>query len=247
MKNRVLIITGMHRSGTSLVARFIHHSGIDLGESMLGANPGNRYGHFEDEEFLEFHRQVLKRNFGHNWQAPGPPRLSDDEARKGRELIARRAGKADWGWKDPRTSLFLDFWDRFLPEAHYLFMVRHPLSVIDSLARRDKIRVYQYRTHRGYYNGYLVYNRECLRFCAQNRSRCVLAVLEDVVKRPEAFVKLLGGRLSRQLDPALFRSLYDDSALKEEKDYRRMIFWPDMYTKCARLYRELRQKADALP
>lgn len=41
-----------------------------------------------------------------------------------------------WGWQEPRTSLFLDFWAKLLPEAKFLLIYRSPWEVADSLYRR---------------------------------------------------------------------------------------------------------------
>ncbi|MDP4350266.1 hypothetical protein QSG17_25820, partial [Escherichia coli] len=58
--------------------------------------------------------------------------------REAAALIAVRAGRGSgWGWKDPRTTLFLDFWSEFLPDARYLLVFRRPWEVVDSLFRRN--------------------------------------------------------------------------------------------------------------
>ena len=36
---------------------------------------------------------------------------------RARTLVSARASRPFWGWKDPRTCLFLEFWDRLLPQA----------------------------------------------------------------------------------------------------------------------------------
>jgi len=59
---------------------------------------------------------------------------------KARALIAARSFRPLWGWKDPRTALFLPFWERLLPEARFVFVYRGPWEVIDSLYRRGDDR-----------------------------------------------------------------------------------------------------------
>src|SRR5687767_11000665 len=56
---RPIVLTGMHRSGTSLVARLFIEAGVDLGRELLGTGEHNRAGHFEDQAFLSFHERVL--------------------------------------------------------------------------------------------------------------------------------------------------------------------------------------------
>ncbi len=55
----VLIITGMHRSGTSLTAEFLQKISLDLGNNLLKGNYWNPKGYFEDIDFVEFKRTVL--------------------------------------------------------------------------------------------------------------------------------------------------------------------------------------------
>lgn len=50
----VLVITGMHRSGTSFAASLLHDAGLYLGGRMLAPHASNPLGHFEDLEFYEF-------------------------------------------------------------------------------------------------------------------------------------------------------------------------------------------------
>jgi hypothetical protein len=42
-----------------------------------------------------------------------------------------------WGWKEPRTCLFLDLYRELLPHSKYLVIVRDYQSVVNSLLKRD--------------------------------------------------------------------------------------------------------------
>ena len=55
-----IIITGMHRSGTSLTASLLQSAGVKIGDRLMGKGTGNSQGHFEDLDFVEFHQQVLE-------------------------------------------------------------------------------------------------------------------------------------------------------------------------------------------
>ncbi|MEL7418373.1 MAG: hypothetical protein AAGK10_07335 [Cyanobacteria bacterium J06555_3] len=46
--NSVIIITGMHRSGTSLTASLLQSAGVYLGDRLMSADSGNAKGYFED-------------------------------------------------------------------------------------------------------------------------------------------------------------------------------------------------------
>src|SRR5262245_3946517 len=53
------IVAGHHRSGTSVIASILQSAGLDIGQNLLGPDHGNVRGHFEDVDFLEFHRRAL--------------------------------------------------------------------------------------------------------------------------------------------------------------------------------------------
>lgn len=136
---RPLVIVGMHRSGTSLAASLLASAGIDLGANMLGAGTGNLRGHYEDLDFLDLHQRILLSN-GLNpdgYACPDHVPVSADLAAEAKRLVAaRRAAGRAWGWKEPRTTLLLPFYEHLLPEARFLCVFRRPWEVVDSLLRR---------------------------------------------------------------------------------------------------------------
>lgn len=139
MKNKILVITGMHRSGTSMITQWLNKCGLSIGERLLGALVGNEEGHFEDLDFVEFHARVLEDRYmtGNGLTDKAVYEL-DDVARQ--ELTAlirsKNALHAEWGWKDPRTCLFLSVYREVLPDAQYLIIVRDYASVLNSLISR---------------------------------------------------------------------------------------------------------------
>lgn len=137
-ESRQLVVTGMHRSGTSLVASAVAHAGVWIGADLLGATPSNPRGHFEDVEFLAWHEAVFADNRRNVFDAhrDGGLAISEGRRREARALIDARRQRPLWGWKDPRSCLFLDFWLEMLPEARFLFVFRRPEEVLASLDRR---------------------------------------------------------------------------------------------------------------
>jgi hypothetical protein len=238
-----LIITGMHRSGTSLLAGFVHHSGINMGEDLLGTNKSNEYGHFEDVEILEFHRSVLQRNFGHQMWVPGPPCIAGADRVVAETLVEERRRRAHWGWKDPRTTLFLEFWADLLPGARYLFVVRRPDLVVDSLRRRAGNRFYQFWIHGVYMRSWLIYNQECYRFFTQQRNHCLLVMLERVLEEPGTFVELLSNWLAFDFSESLFHSMYDGAAIAH-RPTRPVLLSPTLRRQSWSFFGELQENAD---
>jgi len=238
-----LLITGMHRSGTSLVANFVHHSGVCLGDDLVKAKPSNPYGHYEDVEILEFQRSILLREFRHSMWVPEPPRLLEEDRVRARDLIRARQRKPHWGWKEPRTSLFLDFWNDLLPKAYYLFVVRHPLLVVDSLRRRSGTRIYHIGKNNRFLQQWLIYSQECLRFHQQVKPRCLLVMIENVLQEPERFAALLTEHLGLEFSGELFRKLYDPSVLAHSPS-QQLLVSPRLHSESVSLFSELQRIAD---
>jgi hypothetical protein len=132
-----IVITGMHRSGTSLLASMLDAAGVHLGDRLLTPGPGSRQGAFEDLDFIDLHDEMLAA-LGTSLYLERPLRGAVPAALRARaeSLVAARADRSLWGWKDPRTVLFLDLWQEIVPEAHVIFVHRPPAEVVSSLRRR---------------------------------------------------------------------------------------------------------------
>lgn len=136
MKNNVLVITGMHRSGTSLISQWLYKCGLHIGDDFYGADIGNADGHFEDIDFLSAHMQALMEmgisSDGWTYKPIGCP----GKVLLGK-LVARKQQRSQWGWKDPRTCLFLGTYRELLPAAKYIVILRDYQSVVSSLISRQ--------------------------------------------------------------------------------------------------------------
>ena len=148
-QRRIICIVGMHRSGTSMIARLLNVCGLDLGPAyrLLKADRANPWGHFEHRGFLDIDRKLLKY-FHATWYGPPdlPLKWEDDPnlsrlLREARALAADFSERRSWGWKEPRASLFLPFWRRAIPNMDFLICLRNPLEVAGSLQSRNRMSV----------------------------------------------------------------------------------------------------------
>jgi glycosyltransferase involved in cell wall biosynthesis len=146
-----VVILGPSRSGTSAITRLLALLGLKLGpqEALLPPIAGeNAKGFFEHRPIVRINKEILKR-MGGSWSEP--PRLAEGWQRDGRLedlrerarslLAADFAGTRMWGFKDPRTSLTLPFWEELLGEARYVICHRRPLDSARSLEQRNGIRL----------------------------------------------------------------------------------------------------------
>lgn len=138
--NKVLIITGMHRSGTSLVTQWLHTCGLHVGEELLSGSVSNQDGHFEDIEFLKMHEDILRDEGVLPSGLHADKSILPTEYQKSRMAsvvaVKNRLYK-QWGWKEPRTCLFLKSYKEILPSANYLIVFRDYQSVVGSLLKRE--------------------------------------------------------------------------------------------------------------
>ena len=130
----------MHRSGTSLITNWLNKCGLQLGDTLMGPGPANLEGHYEDMEFLKLHEEILVDNklphTGLTDEHHIPVSIYHKEKLKSIIKIKNKLYK-QWGWKDPRTGLFLDTYKELLPDARYLIVIRDYRSVVSSLLMRD--------------------------------------------------------------------------------------------------------------
>jgi O-antigen biosynthesis protein len=245
--SRELIITGMHRSGTSLVSSLIQQAGIHIGEKLITANSANPRGYFEDIDFYEFHEDALHQRGQTYLHVDGNFTFQSTahEAERAVRLVADRSWHPVWGWKDPRTSLFLPFWDELLPEARFLFVFRHPIEVLLSLLRRGEFD--SHPTLLTALEAWHTYNANIETFFDNHPDRCLLVHINGVVSQGEKFIQLLREKLQ-------FDSCLDSSALAQTyhaNELQKTAFSSELtatltklHPQLLALYQRLNQKAD---
>ena len=134
----IVVILGMHRSGTSVLTRTLHEAGLDLGSGLLNdSRRDNLEGHWESIEVTRINERLLEISGG-SWRRL-PPVVRGDGETEGRmkAFIQSFDGRPLAGWKDPRTTATFPLWKPLLREYRLVAAVRHPESVARSLEVRD--------------------------------------------------------------------------------------------------------------
>ena len=152
VRRRIVIVLGMHRSGTSLCANVLHELGVDIADAA-GPSANNQRGHWERPRINDLHDAALAI-FGRGWNTPThhlalpdswwtDPRL--EPVRSGLVTYLQRsmAHGRPFGFKDPRTSRLLALWPQILSalslDPTYVFCVRDPAQVARSITARDNL------------------------------------------------------------------------------------------------------------
>ncbi|HET7010129.1 MAG TPA: hypothetical protein VFI11_05090 [Anaerolineales bacterium] len=151
---RVVVVLGMHRSGTSLLGSVLHAIGVGLGADLIAGDTHNARGYFEHAGIVRTHHNLLE-HLDRRWTGRKGilPFRSDWWMAKDvqpfkqtlKDMVAREVAQSPgvWGFKDPRVSRLVPLWTTIFKdlglEPVYLLAVRHPHAVAASLLARDAI------------------------------------------------------------------------------------------------------------
>jgi glycosyltransferase involved in cell wall biosynthesis len=190
-RSTILIIAGMHRSGTSLTAALLQDAGVDIGQRLMGSGSHNVKGHFENLDFVEFHEDILySQGFNRaGWTLSPSIQVQEQYLERAKLIVEKNSGKKIWGWKDPRATLFLDFWANLIPEAKFLLIYRTPWEVVDSLYRRSDDVFYSNPNLA--IELWVHYNQIILEFYKQFPDRCLLLNINQIIKDSSFLVEAI--------------------------------------------------------
>lgn len=144
----VLLVLGMHRSGTSAITRVLNLLGVPLGRDLLQAQEDNSKGFWEHTQAVAINEKLLAaldrhwhdvREMPEGWmEHPAALQARGEIA----ALIRAELGSAGaWAVKDPRMCRLAPLWLSVIEQegvqARAILMVRDPREVALSLQKRD--------------------------------------------------------------------------------------------------------------
>ena len=148
MDRSALLILGMHRAGTSALARVCSLRGASLPQQVLPANDGNLGGYWEpagvvalNDRILDYYDLAWDDPFA-GCRLPAPESIPECFHAEARQVIQREYGDSPlFVLKDPRCTLLRAFWTDVLQSLGVrtcpVVMMRPCDEVLDSLVRRD--------------------------------------------------------------------------------------------------------------
>ena len=160
-----ILVAGMHRSGTSALARVLNLVGCDLPKTLMEPVPGNNdAGFWESRPISDMNRDILWSSDSHwnDWRPLDPGWYASPMVGPFREraqtLLHREFGDSRlFVLKDPRLCRLFPFWiealETFGAEPRVVLPIRNPLDVAASLKQRDGIDASR---------GYLIWLRHVL-------------------------------------------------------------------------------------
>lgn len=144
-----LMVLGMHRSGTSVLARVLNLMGAYFGPEGVstGANEENPKGFWERKDIRALNDSVLHGS-GWDWNRIAhldlrlvPPPILENFHKHASRLVLEMDAHRPWMMKEPRLCLLLPLWRRWLEVPIGIHIYRHPVEVASSLKKRNDIPI----------------------------------------------------------------------------------------------------------
>lgn len=199
---RAIFVLGMHRSGTSALARVLNLMGVDLGTGSEAAGKDNQRGFWEHPELNVANENIL-RFLGSSWQDLRS--LPDQwwQAKTLAPFVSKIESILDqqfpqspvWGLKDPRICRLLPLWLPILKQRNcqpsFVCITRHPMEVMRSLKTRNKFSSWK---------GYLLWLKYNLEGEMESRGYPrVFVTYEDLLSNPAATIERISQTISLPL------------------------------------------------
>jgi hypothetical protein len=148
--NRLIVVLGMHRSGTSAISAGLKVLGVEFGDRLLPPVKGdNDKGYWEDIDLNKFNIKCLNA-IDSDWNSLSAITANDIAILKKQGYFLNavnllrqkvRINAPIFGFKDPRVAKLFPFWKQVFDycklDVNYVLAIRHPLSVVKSLIKRD--------------------------------------------------------------------------------------------------------------
>lgn len=240
----------MHRSGTSLSGNFLEKSGLFIGEHLLSNGFDNKKGRFEDLEILSIHQNDLKLKEldtrGLKGAIKGNLNFEEQTKLDIEAFLLKRKKQTTWGWKEPRTTLYLQAWKDKLPNSKYIAIYRDYDEVVDSLIRRyrHKLRygvamsfVVRFKHILLYpiniffkkneaYKAWLIYNENILKFKRQFPDDVLIIELNHFLGNYNQIITHINKAFSSKLDHINIYEIFEKSLLNNatKKDFKIRVF-----------------------
>lgn len=147
-----LLIAGVHRSGTSALARVVSLLGAELPKTLMSPAPDNPEGFWESAPISDLNDEFLGLA-GSSWDDPLASAVQFTSLKANRNAVDRARARlaAEYSLtrplvlKDPRIALLMEFWlevfglEGLTPAV--VVTVRNPLEVASSLGERNRFSI----------------------------------------------------------------------------------------------------------
>lgn len=208
----IIVVLGMHKSGTTLVSQMLHSSGINMGDfdENISYDRGNQY---EREEAFQLNLEILGAPDDEVLDLALPQNLAMDvrQREKMQAMISEnQATGQSWGFKDPRTSLTYPLWAEELPPHKIVVLFRDAAQVWPRYIWAGK-RLYHTNFSRAYayVQRWQEHNLSLLKYLQETSMDYLVLNYGELMTSDQEFRRLdnfIGGGLKDLRNPQLYRS-----------------------------------------
>lgn len=209
----MIVVLGMHRSGTSAIMKAIESLGVSIGDSLMPEAEGNNSkGFFEDIDIYRLNEEMLS-TLNTTWYdlsmiSKGDVAYLNSKGflEKALKLLSKKLEKCDiFGFKEPRTTKLVLFWQNVFAHidcrVDYVLALRHPQAVAMSLKKRDGIDTFR---------GQLLWlSYQVAALTALNKESWIIQFYDSLISSPESQLQRLSQSLLLELN-AVEAKLYSD-------------------------------------
>lgn len=147
--SKVILVAGMHRSGTSALTRVLNLAGLPLPSNLMPPAVDNTDGFWEPVDIVNLHNAILS-SLGSDWddhrEIPAAWFTSEAARQAGVHLeewiSSEIAGKDALLVKDPRVCRLLPLWqgvcEKMKIDLDAVIAFRNPIEVANSLQKRNQ-------------------------------------------------------------------------------------------------------------
>lgn len=238
----IILIAGMHRSGTSLSTNLLRESGLFIGDDLMNGGFDNKKGHFEDHDFVNLHEKDLKEKGYDSTGLKGITdfklEFSDAQIPLIKKILKDREKHEVWGWKDPRSTLYLLEWKKIIPDLKIIAIYRDHDEVVNSLNRRywykikNKVNygkitrlihllaypIYSQYLKYNNYKAWCIYNESILKFIDIYPEDIVLYNLPDFINNYNFKIDNINEKFKFSLKHFNVDKVFESDTIKHKKN-----------------------------
>lgn len=220
----IYIILGMHKSGTTLISRLLHSSNINMVENEIGTSydKGNK---FERIITNQLNKKILRCNNMNSLfvtKKSNIDKIEKELFNQGKIILERTDIKYDnWGFKDPRTCLTYDYWNRIIGRHKIIIIFRDPYEVFKHYLPKNIVKKF----FLGFIYGILslrawhIYNENILKIIeSKNKNEYIVLKYDKIMKNNEELIRLenfIGHKIQDERKSSMYRSKGGDVYLYE--------------------------------
>ena len=205
----------MHRSGTSLLMRYLESFGATFPPNLLPSAPDNPDGFQESEDFVAINEAIL-HHFNSPWDGTWPLENNSQSRPTDHLILECKRSLENWistvkstnnflALKDPRLCRTYHIWHQSQPQNslnHGVAIIRHPFAVVQSIGYRDDMPAAK---------ALLLWMRHNYELCTQAKAanqQWPLIIFESLLSEPNIALQAIKAQLNlgKITDPPEIRS-----------------------------------------